>query len=392
MRAFRWFPIVAVVVAIGMADRTACAQVADPAGAATAPNTAGVPANPLPVAVPPAPGTQVAASAPAPCPLCCDGAAWHVFGDYLLLRPRNAGVEYAVPINGPIVGNQVPIQIGPTAVVDPEFQSGFRVGFERILNECSSVSLTYTYYRNDADDGPVTAPTPYVLRPMVFNPSTADAATDYSSASAHESISFNLVDLDYHHNLWSCDCSSINYLIGARYAQLTQQFDADFQSIITASANTNVEFDGFGLRLGVDGERMICNGFFCTAKFDANLLGGQFGVSYLQSNTNNPIVDTTTWHDAALLRHPRSRGRRRLAIVRRARPRLRRLPDQRLVERGQAVRLHLVHAGQPIQRGEPGRQHVVGLRRPDCPHRAGVVGAVTTQWHESFRSPCHGPT
>lgn len=83
-----------------------------------------------------------------------------------------------------------------------------------------------------------------------------------------------------------------------RYAQLTQQFDADFQSIITASANTNVEFDGFGLRLGVDGERMICNGFFCTAKFDANLLGGQFGVSYLQSNTNNPIVDTTTWHDA----------------------------------------------------------------------------------------------
>ena len=28
--------------------------------------------------------------------------AWHAFGEYLLLRPRNEGVEYAVPINGPI--------------------------------------------------------------------------------------------------------------------------------------------------------------------------------------------------------------------------------------------------------------------------------------------------
>ena len=133
---------------------------------------------------------------------------------------------------------------------------------------------------------------------MVFNPSSADATSDFASATAHESTSFNLVDLDYRHNLWSCDGSSINYLIGTRYAQLAQEFDANFQSIISASANTSIEFDGVGLRLGLDGERRIGGGFFFTAMANANFLGGQFSGSYLQSNTNTPVVATTNWDEA----------------------------------------------------------------------------------------------
>ena len=69
---------------------------------------------------------------------------------------------------------------------------------------------------------------------MVFNPSSVDTATDLGIGQRHEVTNFNLVDLDYHHNLWSCDCSSINYLIGLRYAQLGQQFNANFQSVISA--------------------------------------------------------------------------------------------------------------------------------------------------------------
>ena len=118
------------------------------------------------------------AQLPRPCNACCDIPVWHAFGEYLLLRPRNEGIEYAVPINGPIAAGQVPLQVGPTATVDPQFQSGFRVGFERVLNQCSSISLSYAYYRNDANNGPVTADTPYVLHSMVFNPSSADAAAD----------------------------------------------------------------------------------------------------------------------------------------------------------------------------------------------------------------------
>ncbi len=318
MTAFRWFAIVTALASIGFVEPTAYAQNSGAAGAAeigfiertnyaqdsaaagvaVAENTGGAPANPVPAVAPSAPDTQASNNCQAVCTPCCDMARWLVFGEYLLLRPRNEGVEYAVPINGNIVANQVPLQVGPTAVVNPQFQSGFRVGFERILSECGSISLTYTYYRNDAYDGPANAATPFVLRSMVFNPSSADAATDYSSASAHESTSFNLVDLDYHHNLWSCDCSSLNYLIGTRYAQLAQQFDSDFESIISAAANAGIEFDGVGLRFGLDGEQRIGCGFFFTAMANANFLGGEFSGNYMQSNTNTPVVATTNWDEA----------------------------------------------------------------------------------------------
>ena len=304
MKAFRWFPIVAVVAIIGLADRTASAQDTSQVGA-TAANTTAAPAAPATAAVPPAQGAQSCAT----CATCgancgtagntgCDIPAWSAFGEFLLLRPRSEGIEYGVPINGPTAVNQVPVQIGATAVVDQQFQPGFRVGAERILDRCSSISVSYAYYRNETDNGPVTAPAPFVLQSMVFNPSTADAAAYFNRASASETTNFNLVDLDYHHNLWSCDSSSVNYLIGARYAQLGQQFHAEFDSTYTAVANANVEFDGIGLRVGLDGERSICNGFFVTARANANLLGGEFGAGYAQRNTNELTVCTTSWQDA----------------------------------------------------------------------------------------------
>ena len=324
MKAFRWFPIVAVMAAIGLVERTAYAQVTGLGGEASMPHTIGAAAAPAaaPAAtLPPVPapaaapgpasaakaavagvavvqGVQGSDSCPSACNACC-APCWHAFAEYLVLRPLNEGVEYAVPINGNIVAGQVPAQIGPTGVTDPQFQSGFRVGFERLLDQCSSISLTYTYYRNEADDGPVGANTPFVLQSMVFNPSTVDAADNvWGSGTARQITNFNLVDLDYHHNLWNCDCASVNYLVGTRYAQLGQQFEANFQSIISASTNTNIEFDGLGLRLGLDGERMIGGGFFFTAQANANFLGGQFTGSYLQSDSNNAVEATTYWHEA----------------------------------------------------------------------------------------------
>ena len=156
MKTFRWFSIVAVLAAIGLVERTAYAQGASSMGVAVAENMPlpSAPTVPADAVTPPASAVQAPANCQAACNGCGDIPKWHVFGEYLLLRPRNEGVEYAVPINGNIVADQVPLQVGPTGVVDPQFQSGFRIGFERVLSECSSISLAYTYYRNDANDGP----------------------------------------------------------------------------------------------------------------------------------------------------------------------------------------------------------------------------------------------
>jgi hypothetical protein len=248
----------------------------------------------------PAQANDQSASSTCPCDECdtCCCSDWYAYGDFLYLRPRNAGVEYAVPINGPISSGSVPLQVGPTAVVDPEFAAGFRVGIGKSLSECSSISADYTYYRNSADDSISIGDPPYPLRSMVFHPSSFDAAADWLSATAHESIDFDMADVTYRHDIVSNECCSLNYLVGFRYASLRQQFQSTFENIISESADAGVNFDGFGLRVGLEGQSHHGKGFFFYGKTDAAFLGGEFRGSYLQSSANDPVIAETTWDEA----------------------------------------------------------------------------------------------
>ena len=49
----------------------------------------------------------------APC-----GPCWQVYAEYLFLRPRNEGLEYAVPMNGPITEGSTPVQVGRTGFAE----------------------------------------------------------------------------------------------------------------------------------------------------------------------------------------------------------------------------------------------------------------------------------
>ena len=136
-------------------------------------------------------------------PVCCAARcerSLQVFGELLYLRPRNDGLEYAVPINGPITPGSVPIQAGRTASLNPEIEPGFRVGGGFDFDCCSNITATYTHYENSVDDS-ISTTTPLALRSMVVHPSSADAAYDWLSATAHELIRFNIADIDYRHEI-----------------------------------------------------------------------------------------------------------------------------------------------------------------------------------------------
>ena len=219
MKAFRWVSIAAALLLCGFVTRVGYSQGTSLVGSAVAENPV-MPVSPAAVAAASSGSAGVSSaqtgkgcggccssgccsngSCSNGCNGCCSGicngcesgAAWRVYGEALVLRPRNEGVEYAVPTNGqtnpvpPNAGATVPVQMGPTAIVDPQFQGGFRFGFERILSQCNSISVEYTYYRNDVSDGPQTANTAIVMQPMVFNPTTLNAGTQYTTASATRS-------------------------------------------------------------------------------------------------------------------------------------------------------------------------------------------------------------
>jgi hypothetical protein len=203
-------------------------------------------------------------------------------------------------MGGPIAVTQVPLQEGRTATLNPQFEPGFRVGGGVGFGNCSTIGVAFTHYENNANDA-ISVNSPNVIRAMVMHPSTFDAAADWLDASAHQFIRFNLADIDYRHVFYEDACSSVDYLVGIRYANLNQTFSSQFESAVTANVNTGVDFDGAGFRLGLEAQRTGLLDIFVYGKAAASFLGGEFRGSYLQSNINDGVLAQTDWKEARLV-------------------------------------------------------------------------------------------
>ncbi|MFN0021053.1 MAG: Lpg1974 family pore-forming outer membrane protein [Pirellulaceae bacterium] len=234
------------------------------------------------------------------CEECCSPVWAHrsgIFGELLILRARNAEVAYAVAIDGAIVPPPVPpIQVGPVAVADPDFSAGFRVGGVYAMDDCSSVSLTYSGFQSSGTSA-VSTTAPLVLRSTVLHPGTANAGSDFLDATGFNNIRFDLVDADYRAVLASDDLWVVNYLVGARYAGLNQQFVGVYSGTgTTDTLASNMDFDGGGFRVGLDGERHACNsGFMVYGKTSASFVAGEFRGRYVQGSDVDPIIVDTSW-------------------------------------------------------------------------------------------------
>ena len=77
---------------------------------------------------------------------------------------------------------------------------------------------------------------------------------------------------------------------------------SQFEPIIRENVDTDVNFDGAGIRLGLEGERTAnCCNVFVYGKASASFLGGEFQGNYLQSSADNPAIAETDWREARLV-------------------------------------------------------------------------------------------
>lgn len=220
-----------------------------------------------------------------------------VFGEYLYMRPRNAEIAYAVPIDGPIVAGPAnnPLQVGRIAVVDPDYESGYAGGINLALNPLTSINAKYSSIDFQTSDRIGTAP-PNVIRSIVAHPSSQSTQTDFLSASASLGIDYDNFDLTLRHLFVGGDVFAVNYFMGARYSQLDQHFNSIFVDNETETVTADVDFEGVGLRLGFEAERHSCSSALrYYARGAANFLAGRFRSSYFQGTTFDPTIVDTHW-------------------------------------------------------------------------------------------------
>jgi len=233
----------------------------------------------------------------------CSVPRWTAYGEFLYIRPRSAEVAYAVPMNGPIVAPPAPpIQIGRYGIVDFDYEPAFRVGMSCATDCWSSLGVQYTHFESHTDDT-ITTDAPFVIRSLVSHPRTWNAASDGLDARATLDVDFQLMDLEYR-GVWLCsERGSLSYLIGASYARLDQDFSSVFGVLSNTLVLSSVNFDGGGVRLGLEGERRICgSGLMVYGKAAARVLGGTFRAEYFQGTLPaDPIQVDAAWRAGRLV-------------------------------------------------------------------------------------------
>lgn len=217
-----------------------------------------------------------------------------IFGEFLYLHPRDADIQYAAPVDG-FGTNAVPI--GQVGVADPDYQPGFRVGGSWALTPRSSLHAAFSHFESQTNDERALPGGDGFLRAETVHPNTENVASDSLSASAAYDIDFDLVDVTYKRLIWGNPCSRLDYVVGLRYGRLEQDFGARYAVNGETTVDTEIDFDGLGPRLGLEGERLLGRGFLVYGQTFANFLAGEFQADYRQENIFTGTQAVTGFED-----------------------------------------------------------------------------------------------
>lgn len=238
------------------------------------------------------------------CTACCPPAIPRnfVFGEFLYLAMTDGDVAHAQQQNG--IGGAGTVPFGEIGVVGNDCQPAFRVGAGCQLDCLSSIAVSYTHFESDALDS-VVPPTITggggAVGSLVHHPNTLLTASVGPVNAAYD-VDFQLADLIYR-DVWRSGAHyELRYLIGGQYGHLDQWFGQvgtySGGSAGAISTETDIKFDGGGVKFGLEGERHIGAGLFIYGRATAAAMTGRFRTSYYMTNQSTvSTLAAATWND-----------------------------------------------------------------------------------------------
>jgi hypothetical protein len=221
------------------------------------------------------------------CVPCCEPWWAHRnsgFGEVLYLWPGNSDLIYAVEQTDT---TNTASPTGPLGITNVDEAVGFRVGFSKRRDMCTSLFGTFARWDNDTVDT-LDATGTRVLNSRLIHPSTATVGSQSLQSSTYQLINFQTADAGIRRVYKTTNCSAINWMGGLRYGNLEQGLIGE-QTIQTATGlttvTTDIDFDGFGILGGLDGERRSkCHGGLVYGRILGSLLAGDWRADYQQVN------------------------------------------------------------------------------------------------------------
>ena len=221
---------------------------------------------------------------------------WNIWGEFLYLRSRDSEVTYGVETNTAVAPPTPPVQVGRVGMIDQTHDPGFRFGVTYGLDETSSLTASWAMLESHRTDRIDRTSLSNVIESMVLHPTTVAASSSGTFATGIHDIDFDLIDLEYRGRLSSSEVTETNYVIGLRYVNLQQQFMHNTDIIGSQSVATDIDFNGLGVRLGLEGERFRHKSrCFFYGKTYVNFIPGEFNAKFDQGQAFDASVVDTLW-------------------------------------------------------------------------------------------------
>lgn len=206
--------------------------------------------------------------------------------EFLLLRPRQRGLEYALidPVDD--IRPQ-----GQLQSVRHDLRAGFRIGMGyRIPKSAWDVAFYYTYLHSRGDET-AAAPAGGLLYPQLTRPGLIDSA---QSASASSRINYNLYDIEFGKTLDIDEWTKIRLYSGIRLADINQSIGANYQGRLAdnAFAESRSDFVGAGPILGTELRWNVGHGFALFGRGHGGLIFGRTRSSLVETNNGGATLNT----------------------------------------------------------------------------------------------------
>jgi Legionella pneumophila major outer membrane protein precursor len=249
---------------------------------------AGLPASPLrdltpaELLTPPPPGLNGHADLVPP-PQCNTEGGLFGSVEYLLLRPRREGLQFAL-----LSGTTAPTPIGNTESLNFDLNSGVRVTGGVRLPAGWDAAFTYMYFRSSAE-GSAAAPAGGILYPTLTRPGFVDSAL---VGSATAGVLLNVYDAEFGRRFELGESCSARIYAGFRFADVNQDFNAYYDGLDAAGSTvtTSNVFRGFGPIVGAEGSVGVGHNFSLYARASGGLLTGTSTFNLLETNQHGQSV------------------------------------------------------------------------------------------------------
>lgn len=204
--------------------------------------------------------------------------------EFLLMRPRQRGLDYAIvdPKNDLVPqGNLQSARF--------EMNSGLRVGLGyRVPDSCWEVGFTYTYLHSQGHSG-AAAPDGGLLYPELTRPGLTDSAL---TAIANARLGYNVFDLEFARTIDVDEWMQVRLFSGIRFASIQQTLSARYDGMLadSAFAQSRSNFDGAGPMFGAETRWRLRPGLSLFGRLSGGLIYGNVRSSLTETNNGGATL------------------------------------------------------------------------------------------------------